>query len=139
MEAIKALKSAFAPMNFRSFKHLSLGEYVVKNFKFVKTSYGQRVRIEIDNFFMYLPERVVDKLDNKLIDVLNSNPVMMTYLGKDPEVQNRLLLDFEMLQVDKNGELVKSSVLNGKDNTVGVTNNDADTDDPTTEATYYTT
>lgn len=114
MEAIAALKSAFTPMNFKSFKHLPLGEYTVKSFNVVTTTYGSRVRIEIDDFYMYLPERAALKLNDKLIALLNENTVIMSYMGKDPEVQNRLLLDFEMIGYNKNGEITAKSVWNEK-------------------------
>lgn len=106
MEAVKVLQNAFKPINFKSFKHLAVGDYVVKNFKVVKTTYGPRVRIEIDEFYMYLPERATEHLDEKTIASLNSNPTIMSYMGKDPEVQNRLLLNFELAKIGTSGEIV---------------------------------
>lgn len=110
MDAISALKRASAPMNFKSFAELPVGEYVARKFCIVKSKFGPRVRVHIDDYFMYLPERHAVELDEKLIEILNNNIVMLKYMGKDPRNQNRLLIDFDLIKVDSNGEMTTVSL-----------------------------
>lgn len=116
MEALLALKRASAPMNFKSFKNLEVGEYVTRKFMKVKTKYGPRVRVHIEDFYIYLPERHATELDDTLIEQLNNNLTMMKYMGKDEENQNRLLIDFEIIQADKNGHMTSNTVTTDKQN-----------------------
>lgn len=86
--ALNALKSAY-----QSFKDLETGEYIVKHFTIIQTSHGQRVRIELDDKYMYLPERFVNTIGPH-IEVLNKSPKVMVYSGKDSSDRDRLILDF---------------------------------------------
>lgn len=89
-----SLKSACIKSSFKSFKDLAMGEYLINRFTFVDTNFGKRVRIDVDGFYMYLPERF-STLTEAEITTLNSSQKIMIYSGKDAKHQNRLLLDFQ--------------------------------------------
>lgn len=95
MDALALLKDACMTKSFKSFKHLQPGEYIVTLFEKSKTDHGERVRITIDNYYMYLPDRFNKKLSQEYIDELNKTPKIMIYGGKDVNAQNRLILDFK--------------------------------------------
>lgn len=95
MDALNHLKAACAPKNFKSFKDLIPGEYIVNRFSLVMTTHGKRVCIDLDNgsTYMYLPERF--NFDENTIAELNSKPKIMVYGGKEGRtISSRLILDF---------------------------------------------
>lgn len=92
--ALNALKVACSRKNFVSFKDLSPGEYIVNNFSIVDTTYGERLRVEMSNAFMFLPQCVLKQLNRELIDDLNKSPKVMVYKGKDVDNHNAIMLDF---------------------------------------------
>lgn len=77
----------------------------------VTTNYGERVRVEFYDCVMYLPERYSRLLTNELLTEINEATVVMSYSGKDPEAQNRLLLDFDAIRTDEAGEVTSSVVM----------------------------
>lgn len=93
MNALEKLKSACGVKNYRSFNELPVGEYMVHEFSWVDTSHGRRVRISLDNHYMYLPDRF-ESLSDADIAELNAAPKVMVYGGKDSTKNNRLILDF---------------------------------------------
>lgn len=95
MDALSLLKEACLKKSFKSFNHLQPGEYIVSLFEKYETDHGERVRITIDDFYMYLPERFNKSLSQEVIDDLNKSPKIMVYGGKDVGAQNRLILDFK--------------------------------------------
>lgn len=95
MNALASLKAACTSTGFKSFKSIQPGEYIVTNFEKCKTDHGNRLRISIDNYYMYLPARFNDSLTQDDIDDLNKSPKIMVYGGKDANQQNRLILDFK--------------------------------------------
>lgn len=97
MNALEKLKAAClkkSSKSFKSFKDLKVGEYIVYEFSWIQTNHGRRVRITLDDYFMYLPERFSTNLDDATIAELNSSPKVMVYGGKNPTEYNRLILDF---------------------------------------------
>lgn len=94
MSALNTLKTACLKKPFASFKDLSPGDYIVNHFTFVETKHGKRVRIDLDNTYMYLPERFAASLSEAAMENLNQSSKVMTYSGKDAADQNRLILDF---------------------------------------------
>lgn len=92
--AMSALKAACSHKKYISFKDLSPGEYIVNSFSIVDTAYGDRLRIEMSNAYMFLPESILKKLKPELIDDLNKGPKIMAYQGKDVDNHNALILDF---------------------------------------------
>lgn len=91
--ALNALKSACSKKKYQSFKDLEHGEYIVNHFSIIETSHGPRVRIDLDDKYMYLPERFVKTIGSH-IDVLNKSSKVMVYSGKDSSDRDRLILDF---------------------------------------------
>lgn len=86
------LKSA--SRTYLSFKNIPPGEYIVNSFSIVESGYGSRVRIDIADNFMFLPERYSKIITAEKIDALNLTQKVMVYGGKDSSHQNRLILDF---------------------------------------------
>lgn len=98
-EAMAALQSACEKRSFLSFKNLKHGEFVVKNFCIVDTQHGTRIQIDVNNGYMYLPERFMSVLPQTFIDELNKSPKIMIYRGKDADDGNRLLLEFKDVEI----------------------------------------
>lgn len=92
--ALNALKLACIKKNFVSFKEINSGEYIVEKFTVVDTSHGKRVRIDLRDSYMYLPERFVGALTEPVLAELNKSPKVMVYGGKDSSNRDRLILDF---------------------------------------------
>lgn len=96
MNALDQLKGICVKKTFKSFKDLVPGEYIVDSFALVSTTYGNRVRVTIDNgsTFLYLPERFV--MTESTVAELNETPKIMIYGGKEGNsVKGRLILDFK--------------------------------------------
>lgn len=89
--AFETLQAACINKPFISFKTLAIRDYIVENFQRVKTQYGNRVRVELVDCIVYLPERFAAGLTDKKFEELNEGVVVMSYGGKDPDTQNRLL------------------------------------------------
>lgn len=77
-----------------SFKDLSPGEYIVNKFTIVNTVYGERIRIDLQNTYMYLPQSFLKTLTPEVLDDVNRSPKLMIYEGKDASNNNALILDF---------------------------------------------
>lgn len=92
--ALGVLRLACTKKKFVSFKDFSTGQYVVNKFTIVETTYGKRVQIDLNDSYMYLPERFVNMLTQKDIDELNKSSKIMIYKGKDTTDKDRLILDF---------------------------------------------
>lgn len=92
-EAMSLLQSVCEKKKFISFKNISPGEFLVKNFSVVDTQHGVRIQIEVDNGYMYLPERF--SVLSQSLDELNKSPKIMVYKGKDANDTNRLMLEFK--------------------------------------------
>lgn len=92
--AMDALNSACGSKKYRSFKDIQPGEYIVNQFSMVDTTHGKRIRIELGDCYMLLPERFVKQLDQTKLDVLNKAPKIMIYTGKDSSQRDRLILEF---------------------------------------------
>lgn len=95
MDALSKLREACVKKTFKSFKDAQPGEYIVTQFSKADTGHGERVKIQIENYFMYLPKRFNETLTQGVMDELNKSPKIMVYGGKDPNIQNRLILDFK--------------------------------------------
>lgn len=103
---MNALKGNCAKKPFMGFNELAVGEYEVKHFKRVETQYGERIRVDLIDKFMYLPERFIF-MSNDDIKELNKTPKIMIYGGKDDTNHNRLFLDFK--PVEANNEAVEAN------------------------------
>lgn len=94
MDALGALKSACVKKQNESFKDLQPGEYLVYKFTEVSTTHGNRIRIDLLDTYMILPERFAKILTEPIIDDLNKSTKVMIYGGKDSSNRDRLILDF---------------------------------------------
>lgn len=92
--ALNTLKAACTHKKYVGFKDLSPGEYIVNKFSIVNTVYGERIRIDLLETYMYLPQSFLKTLKPELLDDLNKTPKLMNYSGKDPNNRNTLILDF---------------------------------------------
>lgn len=95
MAALDVLKTACLKKSFRSFNDLVPGEYIIQHFTLMNTNFGKRVRIDMDDAYMYLPERFAMGLNEAAIAELNASPKIMIFSGKDSKDRNRLILDFK--------------------------------------------
>lgn len=82
MSALQHLKSIGEQREFKSFKSLPHGEYIIRKFSSIETIYGKRVRIDFDEGYLLLPDRY-NNLTQEEINELNVRPKLMTYNGKD--------------------------------------------------------
>lgn len=92
--ALNTLKAACVHKKFASFKDLLPGEYIINKFSIVNTTFGDRIRIDLQDSYMYLPESFLKTLTAELLDDLNKSPKIMVYHGKDSNNHNALILDF---------------------------------------------
>lgn len=81
-------------LKYQSFSNLLPGEYSVYNFSNIETKYGRRVRVCLETSYVILPERFTKTLTKENIIILNNNPIIMCYSGKDPNNRNRLIIHF---------------------------------------------
>lgn len=95
MDALSMLNEACSKKSFKSFNDLLPGEYIVKHFEKHESKHGERVRIAIDDYYMYLPQRFNTTLSQGRLDELNKSPKIMVYGGKDISARDRLILDFK--------------------------------------------
>lgn len=98
MEDLLSLNSSTAKKEARvkKFDHLQIGEYIVKSFKLKETTFGLRVFVEIDDFYLCLPPRFSDKINSsEQIDELNGKKFKMVYGGKNVDEFNKLIIDFK--------------------------------------------
>lgn len=75
---------------YKSFGSLGRGEYPVKKFSMVETKYGHRVKVDLKEFYVYLPARfAVDQFTAEVLDELNEQDIVMIYNGKGSEPNSR--------------------------------------------------
>lgn len=79
---------------YKSFSTLEKGEYLVTRFSKATTKMGERIRIDIGDTYMYLPERF-NSMDEATMKELNLKPPMMIFNGREPGQNGRILLDFQ--------------------------------------------
>lgn len=89
MSALEALKLKCEYQPYKNFGDLEEGRYTIYHFAISKTKRGKCVRIDLGKFYMFLPERFAEVLDEDKIDELNKSPKVMIYKGKDPANQDR--------------------------------------------------
>lgn len=72
-----------------SFEKLPIGEYLVRKFDFVETKFGPKVRVDIGDRFVFLPQRFSEGVTKEIVDDYNITPKIMSYSGKDASQFNR--------------------------------------------------
>lgn len=80
--ALDVLNSICEKRSYKSFKTLTHGEYIIRRFSSIESNFGNRIRIDFDDGFSYLPERF-NTLSSEHITELNLTPKIMVYAGKD--------------------------------------------------------
>lgn len=86
---MEELKAACIPRSYQSFDKIQPGEYPVKRFSLVETRYGNRIKVELSDVYLLLPERFNTASTEEKLAKLNSSPKMMIYSGKDLTNRNR--------------------------------------------------
>lgn len=93
--AFNLLLDACANQKYCNFANLPLGEHLVFEFSIVETQYGERIRADLGDKYVYLPERFTKKLNQENIAELNETQNVLCYYGRDPLKNNKVLLDFK--------------------------------------------
>ena len=80
---------------FRSFSKLEPGIYPIWKFQLSEGKFGKRLRIELKDCLITLPERFIYDVTPESVDELNLGQYKMIYKGRDASRNNRILVDFE--------------------------------------------
>lgn len=95
--AFELFKSVCVTKPFISFEELPIGDYFIKSFAYVETKYGKKIRLDIGENVVFLPERFVKRIgeDNvdKALSEMNKGEYWLLYRGKDKSQRNQLMLD----------------------------------------------
>lgn len=87
----------------KKFDDLAKGVYLVKSFKLKETTFGLRLYVQIDDFYLILPPRYTDKINSAdQLKELNGGKFKMIYGGKNKDEFNKLMIDFQPLKEDEN-------------------------------------
>lgn len=92
-----------------NFSKLPIGEYPVEKFSLVSTPHGDRIRADLAEYFIFLPQRYFDKVNEEKCVTLNKYNYIMVYNGKENTKNERLILSFKLLApVDNTSKKVES-------------------------------
>lgn len=89
MDAFSMLKSVCCTKQFVSFENLPVGDYFVEEFALVNTKFGTRIRVDIGDKVVFLPERFSKNMTSEKVNELNNSPKLMCYKGKDASKHNK--------------------------------------------------
>lgn len=89
---MRSLTPSLTP--YTNFENLPRGDYRVKSFSLVNTTFGTVIRVDLADKYLPLPKRFIEDQDEKSIAILNSSPKVMEYRGKDSacSIQTFLLI-----------------------------------------------
>lgn len=97
--AFDLFKSACVSKPFISFEDLPIGDYFIKSFAYIETKFGKKIRLDIGEKVVFLPERFVKRIgeDNveKTLAEMNKGEYWLLYRGKNKAQRNQLMLDIE--------------------------------------------
>lgn len=100
--ALENLKKKCLIKEAKSFADLDLGFHEILSLRNCKTKFGMKVCIELEDFVMFLPERV--KIGEQLVEELNEyalsgkGKLYLNYMGKNgTQANSAVLLDFEKM------------------------------------------
>lgn len=97
MEALDALNILNScNQRYTSFNDLKTGEYAVRKFTIVETKQGDRIRADLDDYYVFLPKRYFDKITEEKLAALNRFNYIMAYDGKEYTNKDRLILSFKL-------------------------------------------
>lgn len=82
-----------------SFDELAVGDYFIKSFAYVDTKFGKKIRLDIGECVVFLPNRFinaigVENIDEKIAE-MNQGQYVMLYRGKNKSQFNQVMLDIE--------------------------------------------
>lgn len=84
MEAFALLKKAAACTKpLVSFSHLPSGEYVVTEFSLVQTKFGLKIKADLGDKIVFLPNRFSKDMTQEKVASLNTIPQILIYSGMD--------------------------------------------------------
>lgn len=92
MTSLELLKKANNNKPYLNFKDLKVGEYIVSNFRFVKSKqYGMCICCDLGSGkYIYLPKRFAEVIKTQEeLDGLNQAPLIMVYSGRDENKNNK--------------------------------------------------
>lgn len=109
MSALNALKFSAKYRPYKSFTSLKMGKYIINKFSSAETEHGERIRIDLDKFYMYLPGRFSGFSSDQLSE-LNKTQKLMIYKGRDKKNHDRLIIEFEEVKKGKEKKVSKKEV-----------------------------
>lgn len=75
---------------YKKFADLERGEYPIRKFSVVNTRFGDRVKLDMEEFHVYLPERFQAKeYPQERINELNKKDVILVFKGKEKGICGR--------------------------------------------------
>lgn len=98
MSALQLLKNASNSKPVANFDKLAAGDYFISNFAVVETKFGSRLRIDLGDKAVLLPERFTVGLTPEKVCELNEGNYILVYKGKDRAQNNKLIVDFEAVE-----------------------------------------
>lgn len=79
------------------FDDLSVGDYFIQSFAYVQTKYGKKIRLDIGEKVVFLPQRFITRIGEinieKTLDEMNKGQYWLLYGGKDTSEFKRLILN----------------------------------------------
>lgn len=81
---------------YTNFSKLPIGEYPVQKFSLASTPHGDRIRVDLAEYFVFLPQRYYDKVDMEKCAALNKFNYIMVFNGKENTKGERLILSFKL-------------------------------------------
>ena len=98
MSAFQLLKNASNPKPIANFDNLPVGDYFISNFALVETKFGLRLRLDLGDKILFLPERFAIGFTAEKVSELNEGHYLLLYKGKECSQNNKLIIDFESLE-----------------------------------------
>lgn len=87
---MEALLESCAVRSYKSFADLKVGDYPVRKFGFADTKHGKRLRVDLTDFYVFLPERFqIENFPPSRIEELNSTDIILEFKGKEPGANGR--------------------------------------------------
>lgn len=94
MSAFNILKNASNSKPITNFNKLDFGDYFISSFTLVETKFGPRLRLDLGDKLVLLPERFSAGFTAEKIQELNEENFLLVYKGKEKAQNNKLVLDF---------------------------------------------
>lgn len=79
--ALEIFRNACRVKSYCRFDDLAVGDYLVYHFALKDTKYGKRLRVDLGDKFLYLPERFL--VPESVVADLNKTQYYLVYRGKE--------------------------------------------------------